>query len=97
MVNHMRKIYNGLPFTKHFSFVRNKDGPFLDVTLNFWTNVPKGEEYGETVIRDVTRFSLVDLPHYTAFHPKITQIISMFEILTIGVQFFIWFFKYVVV
>jgi hypothetical protein len=85
----MRKSHNGLPCTKHFSFVINKDGPFLEVTLNFLTNRPKGEEYGETVFRDVTHFSLVDLPHYLAFHPQITQNISMFEILTIGVQFFI--------
>jgi len=89
MVNNMQKSYNRLPCTKHFSFARNKDGPSLEVTLNFWTSGPKYEVYGETVFRDVTRFSFVALPQYMAFHPQITQSITMFKILTFGVQFFI--------
>ena len=67
----------------------DKDGPFLEVAPNFWTSGPKGEVYEETVFRDVTRFSVVDLPQHMAFHPQITHSISMFEILTCGVQLFI--------
>lgn len=68
--NHTGQIYNGLLFRKHFPSLGNKDISFLQFTRNGLNYSFKVEGYGETVFRDVTPFILVDLPHYTALHPR---------------------------